>query len=50
MQFISNIVLIVGTGIFLLVISFKLGAVALVPAIFALVLTQMLSPWVKRNE
>jgi len=49
MQFISNIVLIVGTGIFLLVISLKLGVVALIPAIFALVLTQILSPWVKRT-
>ena len=50
MQFISNLVLIVGTGIFLLVISLRLGAVALVPAIFALVLTQLLSPWVKRTN
>jgi len=50
MQFISNIVLIIGTGIFLLVISFKLGVVALIPAVFALVLTQILSPWVKRTS
>ena len=50
MQFISNIVLIIGTGIFLLVISIRLGSVALVPAVFALVLTQLLSPWVKRTS
>jgi ATP-binding cassette subfamily B protein len=50
MQFISNIVLIVGTGVFLLIISFKLGVVALIPAIFALILTQILSPWVKRTS
>jgi ATP-binding cassette subfamily B protein len=49
MQFISNIVLILGTGIFLLVINFHLGLVALVPAVFALALTQILSPWVKRT-
>jgi ATP-binding cassette subfamily B protein len=50
MQFISNIVLIVGTGIFLLVISFRLGSVALIPAVIALVATQLLSPWVKRTS
>ncbi len=50
MQFISNIVLITGTGIFLLVISIRLGAVALIPAAVALVATQFLSPWVKRTS
>ena len=50
MQFISNLVLIVGTGVFLLVISLRLGAIALVPAILALILTQVLSPWVKRTS
>ena len=48
MQFISNIILIVGTGIFLLVIDLNLGFVALIPAIIALIATQLLSPWVKR--
>lgn len=50
MQFVSNILLIIGTGIFLLVIDLKLGAVALVPAALALVITQILSPWVKRTS
>jgi len=50
MQFISNIVLIVGTGVFLVVINPRLGLVALVPAFFALVATQLLSPWVKRTS
>lgn len=50
MQFISNIILIIGTGIFLLVISLKLGFVALIPAIIALVATQLLSPWVKKTS
>lgn len=50
MQFVSNIVLIVGTGIFLLVIDFRLGLIALIPAFFALALTQLLSPWVKRTS
>ena len=50
MQFLSNIILIVGTGIFLLVIDLKLGLIALVPAIIALILTQLLSPWIKRTS
>jgi len=48
MQFISNIILIIGTGIFLLVINLKLGLIGLIPAILALIATQLLSPWVKR--
>ena len=50
MQFFSNIILIVGTGIFLLVIDLKLGFIALVPAIIALISTQLLSPWIKRTS
>jgi len=50
MQFLSNIILIVGTGIFLLVIDSKLGFIALIPAIIALILTQLLSPWIKRTS
>ena len=50
MQFISNIVLIVGTGIFLIVISVRLGGIALIPAVLVLIATQFLSPWVKRTS
>ena len=50
MQFISNIVLIAGTAIFLLVIDIKLGFIALLPAIIALIATQLLSPWIKRTS
>ena len=50
MQFVSNIVLIVGTAVFLLVIDIRLGAIALVPAMVALIATQLLSPWVKRTN
>ena len=49
-QFISNIILIIGAGAFLLVIDYKLGLIALVPAIIALLATQLLSPWVKRTS
>lgn len=48
MQFISNIFLIIGTGVFILFINFKLGLIALAPAALALVVTQLLSPWIKR--
>jgi ATP-binding cassette subfamily B protein len=50
MQFISNIILIVGTGILLIVLNWKLGLVALLPAALALLATQVLSPWVKRSN
>lgn len=48
MQFISGVILIVGTGVFILFINFQLGLIALVPAGIALVVTQILNPWVKR--
>ena len=47
-QFAANIMLIVGAGIFILILNFKLGLVALLPAVFALVVTKIISPWVKR--
>ena len=50
MQFVSNIILIIGTGVFILTIDFRLGCIALVPALFALLATQILSPWVKRTS
>ena len=50
MQFISNVILIVGTGIFILFINFWLGVIALVPAVIALIATQLLNPWVKRTS
>lgn len=50
MQFVSNIILIIGAGIFLVVIHWQLGLVALLPAAVALVATQLLSPWVKRTS
>lgn len=50
MQFFSNIILILGTGIFIVYINLKLGLVALLPAIIALILTQVLNPWVKKTS
>ena len=48
MQFLGNIFLIMGAGVFLLALNFKLGVAALVPAILVLIITQFISPWVKR--
>ncbi len=48
MQFISNFFLILGAGIFLVVLHPRLGSAALLPALGVLVVTQLISPWVKR--
>lgn len=48
MQFLGNAFLIVGAGILLLVLNFKLGGAALLPAIAVLVVTQLIGGWVKR--
>jgi ATP-binding cassette subfamily B protein len=50
MQFIGNISIMVGAGIFLLIIKLELGAASLVPAVFILFLTLVLSPWIKRTN
>jgi ATP-binding cassette subfamily B protein len=47
-QFIGSVVVMVGAGIFLLVLNPKLGLVALAPALFILIFTRVLSPWVGR--
>ncbi|WP_432708547.1 ABC transporter ATP-binding protein, partial [Pedobacter sp.] len=50
MQFIGSIVTMVGAGIFLLAINWKLGLATLAPALFILIFTAVLSPWVKRKN
>ena len=50
MQFVSSIAIMVGAGIFLLVINFKLGVVALVPGVLILLFTRLMSPWVKKKN
>ena len=50
MQFIGSIATMAGSGIFLLLIHFKLGAVSLAPAVFILVFTKLASPWVKKKN
>ncbi|NTU67164.1 MAG: ABC transporter ATP-binding protein [Candidatus Moranbacteria bacterium] len=48
MQFVSSIVLMAGTAIFIVIINPKLGIMALIPAAAAMIVTRLLSPWVKR--
>ncbi|WP_413667894.1 ABC transporter ATP-binding protein [Mucilaginibacter sp. Mucisp86] len=50
MQFIGNISIMIGAGIFLLAINIELGAAALCPALVILFLTLVLSPWIKRKN
>ncbi len=50
MQFIGNISTMIGAGIFLLFIHAELGAAALSPALIILLLTLILSPWIKSKN
>ncbi len=50
MQFFGNFFIILGAGILLLVLNWKLGIVALLPALVVLVLTQILGGWVKKTS
>ena len=49
-QLVGNSFLIVGAGIFLVALDWRLGLAALVPAALALIVTQFLSPWIKRTS
>jgi len=48
MQFVGNAFIVLGTAIFILVINTRLALTALVPAIFLLFLTRLLSTFVKK--
>jgi ATP-binding cassette subfamily B protein len=50
MQFIGSIAIMTGAGIFLLLINFKLGAATLLPGVFILLFTKVVSPWVKKKN
>lgn len=50
MQFLSSIFTMLGAGIFLLAINFKLGTAALVPGLLILIFTGMVSAWVKKKN
>lgn len=50
MQFIRVILIMIGSGIFLLSIHFELGAAALSPAILIWAFTKIVLPWVKKKN
>ncbi len=50
MQFLGSIVTMLGAGIFLVSINWRLGLAALIPAAFLLVFTRIFSPWIKRKN
>src|SRR5574343_656113 len=47
-RFASNIFLIIGAGVFILFINFILAAAALLPGVFLIIFTQIVSGWVGR--
>jgi len=50
MQFASNLFFMTGAAIFILTLNVRLGMAALAPAVGVLVVTQVLSAWVKRKN
>jgi ATP-binding cassette, subfamily B, bacterial len=50
MQFIGALATMTGAGIFLLAINFRLGLVALVPAVLIFIFTRVTSQWIKKKN
>lgn len=50
MQFVNNVFLIAGAGLFLVVLNARLGLAALAPALAVLIITRAVSGWVKRKN
>lgn len=50
MQFTRNVFLVIGAGILILAINFRLGAVSLVPALGLLIVTRAITGWVKKKN
>jgi ATP-binding cassette subfamily B protein len=50
MQFVGNIFIVLGAAIFILSLKINLGVAALLPAVGILIITQMLSAWIKRRN
>jgi ATP-binding cassette subfamily B protein len=47
MQMFGSLFRVMGAAIFLLALNWRLGAIALAPALVMLIITQLISPWVK---
>lgn len=50
MQFLRIILVMIGSGIFLLSIHIELGLATLAPAVLIWLFTKLISPWVKKNN
>jgi ATP-binding cassette subfamily B protein len=50
MQFLRFILIMIGSGIFLLSINLPLGAAALAPGLVIWIFTRFVSPWIKRKN
>jgi len=50
MQFIGSVFVMIGAGIFLVSINWKLGVATLIPALLILIITRIISPWVKKKN
>jgi ATP-binding cassette subfamily B protein len=50
MQFIGSFFVILGAGILLLSLNWRLGIAALIPALVVFIITQFISDWVKRKS
>ena len=49
-QFVGNLFLMLGAGIFLVSLNLKLGIIALVPAGIVIIITQFISRWIKKTS
>lgn len=50
MQFIGSLFSVVGATVFIVAINWRLGLAALIPLAVVLIVTQIVSPWVKRQN
>lgn len=50
MQFIGSFFSIIGAGIFLISLKLDFGMIILIPAIFILIFTKIISPWIKKKN
>ena len=49
-QFVANIITIFGAGLLIVIINWRLGLAALLPAFALLIITRSLSPWIKNTN
>jgi len=50
LQFVSGIFMMAGAAVFILAVNIKLGLAALAPAAVVLLLTKLISPWIKKRN